>query len=323
MTTPVVVATRRWTERACDELARQFDVRLNQEDHPLSLDEVRLRCEGATVLCPWGGDRLDAKFIASLPDTVKLIACISAGTEHVDIAAAAARGIVVANTPDVVTEETADMTFALLLGLCRRLVQGDTLIRTGNWEGLSIDDPNSGSRVWGKTLGIIGLGGIGAAVAHRAAAFRMPVVYHSRSPKLEAEKACNARYCATLDELLEISDVVSLHCPLTEQTRNLIDANALSRMKPSAVLINTARGAVVDERALSDALIQGKIAGAGLDVFVSEPAVGEHLTGLDNVLLSPHVGTATTETRDEMGLRVIENIKTFLSTGQPRDRVER
>ena len=323
MMTPVVVATRRWTERACDELTRQFDVRLNQEDHPLSLDEVRLRCEGATVLCPWGGDRLDAEFIASLPDTIKLIACISAGTEHVDIAAAAARGIVVANTPDVVTEETADMTFALLLGLCRRLVHGDTLIRTNRWQGLSIDDPNSGSRVWGKTLGIIGLGGIGAAVARRAAAFRMPVVYHSRTPKPEAERECGARYCATLDELLEISDVVSLHCPLTEQTRNLMDANALSKMKPSAVLINTARGAIVDEAALSDALIQGKIAGAGLDVFVSEPVVGEHLTSLDNVLLSPHVGTATTETRDEMGLRVIENIKTFLSTGQPRDKVER
>ena len=321
--TPVVVATRRWTERACDELTRQFDVRLNQEDHPLSLDEVRLRCEGATVLCPWGGDRLDAEFIASLPDTIKLIACISAGTEHVDIAAAAARGIVVANTPDVVTEETADMTFALLLGLCRRLVHGDTLIRTNRWQGLSIDDPNSGSRVWGKTLGIIGLGGIGAAVARRAAAFRMPVVYHSRTPKPEAERECGARYYATLDELLEISDVVSLHCPLTEQTRNLMDANALSKMKPSAVLINTARGAIVDEAALSDALIQGKIAGAGLDVFVSEPVVGEHLTSLDNVLLSPHVGTATTETRDEMGLRVIENIKTFLSTGQPRDKVER
>ena len=321
--TPVVVTTRRWTERACDELTRQFDVRLNQEDHPLSLDEVRLRCEGATVLCPWGGDRLDAEFIASLPDTIKLIACISAGTEHVDIAAAAARGIVVANTPDVVTEETADMTFALLLGLCRRLVQGDTLIRTNRWQGLSIDDPNSGSRVWGKTLGIIGLGGIGAAVARRAAAFRMPVVYHSRTPKPEAERECGARYCATLDELLEISDVVSLHCPLTEQTRNLMDANALSKMKPSAVLINTARGAIVDEAALSDALIQGKIAGAGLDVFVSEPVVGEHLTSLDNVLLSPHVGTATTETRDEMGLRVIENIRTFLSTGQPRDKVER
>ena len=188
MTKPVVVATRRWTEHACDELARQFDARLNQEDKSLSLDDIRLRCEGATVLCPWGGDRLDAKFIASLPDTIKLIACISAGTEHVDIAAAAARGIAVTNTPDVVTEETADMTFALLLGLCRCLVQGDTLIRTGNWEGLSIDDPNSGSRVWGKTLGIIGLGGIGAAVARRATAFRMPVVYHSRSPKPETEK---------------------------------------------------------------------------------------------------------------------------------------
>jgi len=207
--------------------------------------------------------------------------------------------------------------------LCRRLVHGDTLIKTGSWEGLSIDDPNSGSRVWGKTLGIIGLGRIGAAVARRARAFRMPVVYHSRSPKPEAERECDARYCATLDELLEISDAVSLHCPLTEQTRNLMDANALSKMKPSAVLINTARGAIVDEAALSDALIQGKIAGAGLDVFVSEPVVGEHLTSLDNVLLSPHVGTATTETRDEMGLRVIENIKTFLSTGQPRDKVER
>ena len=323
MTTPVVVATRRWTQRACDELARQFDVRLNQEDYSLSLDEVRRRCEGATVLCPWGGDRLDAQFIASLPDSIKLIACISAGTEHVDIAAATARGILVTNTPNVVTEETADMTFALLLGLCRRLVYGDALIRGGRWDGLSIDDPNSGSRVWGKTLGIIGLGGIGAAVARRATAFRMPVVYHSRSQKPKAEKEFDARYCATLDELLEISDVVSLHCPLTEQTRNLIDENALSKMKSSAVLINTARGAVVDEAALSDALIQGKIAGAGLDVFVSEPEVAEHLINLDNVLLSPHVGTATTETRDEMGLRVIENIKTFLSTGQPRDRVER
>ena len=135
--------------------------------------------------------------------------------------------------------------------------------------------------------------------------------------------ACDARYCATLDELLQIADIVSLHCPLTEQTRNLIDANALSKMKSGAVLINTARGAVVDEAALSDALIQGKIAGAGLDVFLIEPGVGEHLTSLDNVLLSPHVGTATTETRDEMGLRVIENIKAFLSTGQPRDKVER
>tara|TARA_Y100000588_G_scaffold115234_1_gene126344 strand:- start:6302 stop:7273 length:972 start_codon:yes stop_codon:yes gene_type:complete len=323
MTTPVVVATRRWTERACDELTRQFDVRLNQEDHPLTLDEVRLRCEGATVLCPWGGDRLDANFIASLPDSVKLIACISAGTEHVDITAATAHGIMVTNTPDVVTEETADMTFALLLGLCRRLVYGHALIRDGRWEGLSIDDPNAGSRVWGKTLGIIGLGGIGAAVARRATAFRMPVIYHGRSRKPEAEKDCHARYCATLDELLEMADIVSLHCPLTEQTRNLIDEQALFKMKTSAILINTARGAVVDEAALADALIRGEIAGAGLDVFVSEPEVGEHLTGLDNVLLSPHVGTATTETRDEMGLRVIENIETFLSTGQPRDKVER
>ena len=322
MTKPVVVATRRWTQRACDELMKLFDTRLNQEDHPLSLDEVRLRCDGATVLCPWGGDRLDADFIASLPETIRLISCISAGTEHVDIEAAAARGILVTNTPDVVTEETADMTFALLLGLCRRIVHGDALIRDARWDGLSIDDPNAGRRVWGKTLGIVGLGGIGKAVARRASAFRMTVVYHGRTPKPEAEVECEARYCSTLDELLEISDVVSLHCPLTEQTRDLIDAKALSKMKNSAVLINTARGAVVDELALSDALIHGEIAGAGLDVFVSEPGVGDHFISLDNVLLSPHVGTATTETRDDMGLRVIENIKMFLSTGEPLDKVE-
>ena len=150
----------------------------------------------------------------------------------------------------------------------------------------------------------------------------MTVVYHGRALKPEAEVECDARYCTTLDELLEISDVVSLHCPLTDQTRHLIDAKALSKMKDSAVLINTARGAVVDESALSDALIHGEIAGAGLDVFASEPEVGDQLMGLDNVLLSPHVGTATTETRDEMGLRVIENIKMFLSTGQPLDKVE-
>ena len=161
------------------------------------------------------------------------------------------------------------------------------------------------------------------AVARRAMAFRMPVVYHSRSQKPEAEKEWNASYCATLDELLKVSDVVSLHCPSTEQTRNLIDEKALSKMKSSAVLINTARSAVVGEAALSAAIIQGKISGARLDVFVSEPEVGEHLIHLDNVLLPPHVGAATTETRDEMGLRVIENIKTFFLTGQPRDKVER
>ena len=151
----------------------------------------------------------------------------------------------------------------------------------------------------------------------------MTVVDHGRMPKREAEVECDARYCTTLDELPEISDVVSLHCPLTDQTRQLIEAKALSKMKDSAVLINTARGAVVDESALSDALIHGEIAGAGLDVFVREPGVGDHFVSLDNVLLSPHVGTATTETRDEMGLRVIENIKMFLSTGQPIDKVER
>ncbi|GIT54028.1 MAG: hypothetical protein Ct9H300mP16_11880 [Pseudomonadota bacterium] len=242
MTKPIVVVTRKWTPRAQELLAERFDARLNPDDTPLEAEEILARCQGADVLCPWGGDRLDGAFIGNPPDSIRLIACVSAGTEHIDVAAARARNIFVSNTPDVVTEETADLTFALMLGLNRRLIHGDRLIRKRGWNGIGIDDPNAGVRVWGKTLGIVGLGGIGAAVARRAQAFRMPLLYHGRRRKPQLESDLGAVYCESLDELLAGSQIVSLHCPLTEQTRGMIDAQALSLMQPGAILVNTARG---------------------------------------------------------------------------------
>ena len=322
MTKPIVVVTRKWTPRAQELLAERFDARLNPDDTPLEAEEILARCQGADVLCPWGGDRLDGAFIGNLPDSIRLIACVSAGTEHIDVAAARARNIFVSNTPEVVTEETADLTFALMLGLNRRLIHGDRLIRKRGWNGIGIDDPNAGVRVWGKTLGIVGLGGIGAAVARRAQAFRMPLLYHGRRRKPQLESDLGAVYCESLGELLAGSQIVSLHCPLTEQTRGMIDAQALSLMQPGAILVNTARGGVVDEAPLIEALKNGVIAGAGLDVFQDEPSVSEGLLTLDNVLMSPHIGTATAETRDAMGIRVIDNIETFLRTGRPGDSVE-
>ena len=321
MAKPIVVVTRKWTRRAQELLSERFDARLNPDDTPLDTQEILARCQGADVLCPWGGDRLDGAFIANLPDSIRLIACVSAGTEHIDIVAAKARNIFVSNTPDVVTEETADLTFALMLGLNRRLIHGDRLIRKRGWNGIGIDDPNAGVRVWGKTIGIVGPGGIGTAVARRARAFRMPLLYHGRQRRPHWESDLDAVYCESLDELLAGSQIVSLHCPLTEQTRGLIDARALSLMQPEAILVNTARGGVVDEAALIEALKNGVIAGAGLDVFQDEPGVSEGLLALDNVLMSPHIGTATIETRDEMGMRVIDNIETFLRTGRPGDAV--
>mgnify|MGYP003324181401 FL=1 len=267
MAKPIVVVTRKWTRRAQELLSERFDARLNPDDTPLDTQEILARCQGADVLCPWGGDRLDGAFIGNLPDSIRLIACVSAGTEHIDVAAARARNIFVSNTPDVVTEETADLTFALMLGLNRRLIHGDRLIRKRGWNGIGIDDPNAGVRVWGKTLGIVGLGGIGAAVARRAQAFRMPLLYHGRRRKPQLESDLGAVYCESLDELLAGSQIVSLHCPLTDQTRGRIDAQTLSLMQPGAILVNTARGGVVDEAALIEALKNGVIAGAGLDVF--------------------------------------------------------
>ena len=317
---PIVVVTRSWTATAQKAIAEQFEARLNPTDRILSPTEIIKQCDGATALCPSGFDAIDNNLISKLPESVKLIATISAGTQHIDISAATKRGIQVSNTPGVVAEDTADLTIGLMISVCRRLVDLDGIMRRGNWQGFKVDDPLCGLRVWGKTIGIIGLGGIGKAVARRARAFRMPVLYHNRNRDLAAEKELGARYCPELYDLLSLSDIVSIHCPLTAETHHLIDEEALQAMKPSSVLINAARGGVVDEESLIYALQNGWIAGAGLDVYKNEPDFNSSLM-MENVVLSPHVGTATTEARDDMGFRVIENIEVFLETGTPKDPV--
>ena len=320
MTKPVVVVTRSWTPTAQQAIAERFDAKLNPTDRILTPAEIVEQCEGATALCPSGFDAIDADLISKLPESVKLIATISAGTQHIDISAATKRGIQVSNTPGVVAEDTADLTIGLMIAVCRRLVDLDDVVRSGNWQGFKVNDPLCGLRVWGKTVGIIGLGGIGKAVARRVRAFQMPVLYHNRNRDLAAEKELGARYCPELYELLSLSDIVSIHCPLTAETHHIIDDEALRAMKPTSVLINAARGGVIDEEALIRALQNGEISGAGLDVYKHEPEVNSSLM-MKNVVLSPHVGTATTEARDDMGFRVIENIEVFLETGTPKDPV--
>ena len=320
MTKPVVVVTRSWTPTAQQAIAERFDAKLNPTDRILAPADIVEQCEGATALCPSGFDAIDADLISKLPESVKLIATISAGTQHIDISAATKRGIQVSNTPGVVAEDTADLTIGLMIAVCRRLVDLDDVVRSGNWQGFKVNDPLCGLRVWGKTVGIIGLGGIGKAVARRVRAFQMPVLYHNRNRDLAAEKELGARYCPELCELLSLSDIVSIHCPLTAETHHIIDDEALRAMKPTSVLINAARGGVIDEEALIRALQNGEISGAGLDVYKNEPEVNSSLM-MKNVVLSPHVGTATTEARDDMGFRVIENIEVFLETGTPKDPV--
>ena len=320
MTKPVVVVTRSWTPTAQQAIAERFDAKLNPTDRILTPAEIVEQCEGATALCPSGFDAIDADLISRLPESIKLIATISAGTQHIDISAATKRGIQVSNTPGVVAEDTADLTIGLMIAVCRRLVDLDDVVRSGNWQGFKVNDPLCGLRVWGKTVGIIGLGGIGKAVARRVRAFQMPILYHNRNRDLAAEKELGARYCPELYELLSLSDIVSIHCPLTAETHHIIDDEALRAMKPTSVLINAARGGVIDEEALIRALQNGEISGAGLDVYKNEPEVNSSLM-MKNVVLSPHVGTATTEARDDMGFRVIENIEVFLETGTPKDPV--
>jgi len=198
VTKPVVVVTRSWTKAVQTAIAERFDARLNPSDRTMSAEEIVKQCQGATVLCPCGFDPIDAHLISKLPDSVKLIATISAGTQHIDVSAATQRGIYVSNTPDVVAEDTADLTVGLMISVCRRLIDLDNVVRRGDWQGFKVDDPLCGLRVWGKTVGIIGLGGIGQAVAHRTRGFRMSVLYHNRKRNRTAEKEFEARYCPDL-----------------------------------------------------------------------------------------------------------------------------
>ncbi|HVH68928.1 MAG TPA: D-glycerate dehydrogenase [Gemmatimonadales bacterium] len=319
---PVVVVTRRLPAPVEEQLARQFEARLNADDHPFSPGELQGALRTADALLPTVSDRLTAQVLAAEPLRLRVIANYGVGFNHIDITAAKARGLVVTNTPDVLTDDTADEAILLLLMVARRGGEAERQVRSGAWTGWG-PTHMLGTRVTGKILGLIGLGRIGRAVAHRAhRGFGMRVIFHDPFPPSAAVLTeLGAEPRGSVDDVLREADFVSLHSPATPETRYLIDARRLALMKRGAFLINNARGDIVDEAALVAALKQGAIAGAALDVFEREPAVTPELLTMENVVLLPHLGSATRETRVAMGLRALENLTAFFAGTPPRDRV--
>lgn len=318
---PVVFLTRRLPESTETRMRELFDARLREEDTPLAHAELCTAAETADVLVPTVTDRINAEVIAAAGDQLKLIASFGTGVDHIDLAAAKARGITVTNTPGVLTEDTADVAMALMLAVPRRIAEGDKVARSGDWTGWA---PTGmlGHRINGKRLGIVGMGRIGTAVARRARGFGLSIHYHNRKPvHPETEAELEATYWESLDQMLGRVDIVSVNCPHTPATNRLLTRELLSMMQPSAYLVNTSRGEVIDEVALADLLASRQIAGAGLDVYENEPDITAPLIGLPNVVLLPHIGSATIEGRLEMGDKVIINIQTFWDGHTPRDRV--
>jgi glyoxylate reductase len=318
---PFVIVTRKLPDPIETRMMELFACRLNLDDKPLSKAELQAAVTEADVLVPTVTDRIDAEVLAAAGPALKLIASFGTGIDHVDLAAAQQRGIIVTNTPGVLTEDTADMTMALVLAVSRRLAEGERLIRSGGWAGWG---PTSmlGHRIWGKRLGIVGMGRIGMALARRAKGFGLSVHYHNRRPVPEdVESALEATWWESLDQMLAHMDIISVNCPHTPATYHLLSARRLRLLRPHAILVNTARGEIVDEEELMRLLETRAIAGAGLDVFEHEPAVDPRLRALDNVVLLPHMGSATIEGRIAMGERVIINIKTFADGHRPPDRV--
>lgn len=322
MTTPRVVVTRRLPELVEAALAERFDARLNPDDRPMTSEELAEALRSADALLPTVTDRLTADVLVAAPRRAAILANFGVGYGHIDVEAARAQGLVVTNTPGVLTDDTADLAIALLLAVARRVGEGERLLRAGEWTGWG-PTQMLGTKVSGKTLGIVGMGRIGRAVARRARhGFGMPILFHGGGGDAEDEIATlGAERRETLDGLLADSDVVSLHVPATPRTRHLIDADRLARMRPGAFLVNTARGDVVEEAALADALRDGVIAGAGLDVYEREPEVAPALRAMENVVLLPHLGSATTETRVAMGERALANLVAFFRGDAPPDRV--
>jgi glyoxylate reductase len=316
-----VIVTRRLPDSVEACLASLFGARLNTADQPLPREALEKALAEAEVLVPTITDRLDAALLAAAGAQLKLIANFGAGVDHIDLNAARARKLTVTNTPGALTEDTADLTMALILGVPRRIAEGIQVMERGSFPGWS---PTwmMGRRLAGMRLGIVGMGRIGQAVARRAKGFGMSIHYHNRTRlAAETETALAATYWPELDLMLAEMDMVSLNCPSTPETRHLMNAARLSRLKPTAYLINTARGDIVDEAALAEALRAGRLAGAGLDVYEREPEVYPGLRGLPNVMLLPHLGSGTLEARTAMGEKVIANIAAFLKGETPPDRV--
>ncbi len=319
---PSVVVTRRLPAPVEEQLAQEFDARLNRDDHPLSVAELQDALGTADALLPTVTDRLNGDVLSVEPLRVRIIANYGVGFNHIDVTAAKRRGLVVTNTPDVLTDDTADDAVMLMLIVARRAGEGERYVRAGRWTGWG---PTHllGTKVSGKTLGVIGMGRIGRAVARRAHhGFGMRVIFHDPfPPPADVVAELGAERRSTIEAVLREADFVSLHSPATPETRHLINAERLALMKPGAFLINTARGDIVDEATLVDALKRRIIAGAALDVFEREPQVSPDLLTMENVVLLPHLGSATQETRVAMGLRALENLKAFFAGIPPRDRV--
>lgn len=321
MNKPKVLVTRRWPQAVEAQMEASFDVDLNQADKPLTEADFRDAMTRYDAILPTVTDKLPAAVFDTSPRT-RILANYGVGFAHIDTQAAKARGIAVTNTPDVLSDCTADIAMTLLLMVARRAGEGERELREGRWTGWR---PTHliGTRVSGATLGIIGFGRIGQAMAHRAHfGFGMKIIVQNRSPvPAETLAHYNATQVPTIEDLLPQCDFVSLHCPGGQANRHLINARRLDLMKPTAFLINTARGEVIDEQALAQSLWFGTIAGAGLDVYDREPAVPDALLSADNLVLLPHLGSATRETREAMGFRVLENLTAFFDGHEPRDRV--
>jgi glyoxylate reductase len=318
---PKVVVTRKLPDPVETRMRELFDTELNIEDAPMSAAALASALQRAEVLVPTITDRIDAKVIAAAGEKLKLIANFGAGVDHIDVTAATDKGITVTNTPGVLTDDTADLTMGLIMAVSRRVVEGAEVIRDGGFHGWS---PTwmLGRRIGGKRLGIIGMGRIGQALARRARAFGLSIHYHNRKPvgpRLAEE--LEATYWESLDQMLARMDFISVNCPHTPATYHLLSARRLKLIRPHAILINTARGEIIDESALAGMLEAGEIAGAGLDVFEHEPAVNPKLLKLPNVVLLPHMSSATIEGRVDMGEKVIVNIRTWMDGHKPPDRV--
>ncbi len=318
---PLVIVTRKLPDAIETRLMELFDTRLNPDDSPRTAAQLVEAVKSADVLVPTVTDRIDSRVLSQAGPRLKLIASFGTGVDHIDLDTARQRGITVTNTPGVLTEDTADMSMALVLATARRMGAGERLVRDGKWKGWS---PTSmlGARLQGKRMGIVGMGRIGQALARRARAFGMQVHYHNRKPvpDMIAEEL-GATWWDDLDQMLARMDVISLNCPATKETHHLLSAERLARLQPHAIVVNTARGELIDEAALVEALDRRALFGVGLDVFENEPKVHPGLIGRPNVVLLPHLGSATIEARQDMGDRVIANIMTYQNGHRPPDRV--
>lgn len=315
----VVAVTRKLPEAVESRLQKDYSPRLNPDDRLYTEDELIALCEGADAILPCHTEKMSSALIARLPDSIRAIANFSVGVDHVDLQAAKARGIIVTNTPDVLSDATAEIAVLCMLGAARRAAEGEKLVRSAAWKDWS-PAFMVGMQVTGKRIGVVGMGRVGRVVAKRARGFDMEVHYHNRR-RIDASLEHGAVYHESLEEMLPLCDVLSLHCPATPDTAGLLNERRIALLPDGAIVVNTARGALVDDDALIAALESGKLYAAGLDVFNNEPAIDSRYRDLTNTFLVPHIGSATRETRDAMGFRALDNLDAIFAGREPQDRV--